>query len=387
MKLLIINECGIWGGGTENRIRLLIDGLLKTKTFEQIHILSANEISQYPAGLIPHKFDKTRSAFFQTLKIIRKAKIDIIQVHNLPPISPSAIIAAKLMNKPVIFFAHDYWPICGRRSFIKAETASKQALCEQPAFSKCTKCIGIKSTLKLKIWKQILNLADVGISASNFMKNIYEQENVLRNKWKITLPWIDLSKFGRKESGTCKKENMILFIGSLMEFKGAWVAAKALKYVLKQIPTAKLIFIGDGQEQNSKYREEINEILKNDATQNNAVFLGKQNWDEIHKWHLKSKVFVFPTVCMESFGLSWAEAMASGCPIIASSIGSVPELLAGKGILVQPKNEIDLANEIIKIIKNKNLSNKMSKEGKKYALEMFDTKRAALELKNIYASF
>jgi len=384
MKLLIINDAGITGGGTENRVRMLVDELLKQKIFEEIHLLT--KFSQQPHPVIfVHQCKYNESPFLHTLKIIRKHKINIVQMHNSSVLWPTPILAAKLLRKPVLFFAHDYWPICGRRSFIKAETASKEMLCEKTQIKKCAKCIGIKSTLKLKLWKSIINLANVGISASHFLKNIYENEKVLRNKWQIVLPWIDINKFKTVKNNTLpKKENIILFVSSLIEFKGAWVAAKALKYIIQKVPDAKLAFIGDLQEPESRYRQDIENICKQDKTIGNVTFLGRQNWDSIKEWHLKSKVFIFPTVCMESFGLVWAEAMVSGVPIVASAVGSIPELISDKGILVPPLDEIALANAIINGLTNPKLANDLSSAGKTYALKTFNIKTAADSLIKIY---
>lgn len=383
MKLLIINDYGISGGGTENRIKLLVEELLSRKTFEEIHILSYANNNKDTEKLKFHTCKTQKESFFLAWKIIKENKIDIIQVHNTLAISPLPILAAKILLKPVLFFAHDYWPICGRRSFIPAENASQEILCTQTQIKKCIKCVGWKTVLKLKIFKKIVNLCTVGISSSDFLAKIYENEGTLQNKWKIILPWIDLSKFAQHEN-SLRKENIILFVGSLIEFKGAWVAVKALKYVLKEIPDAKLAIIGDSQEEQSIHRNKIENIINTDLTGQNILFLGKKNWDEIKEWHKKSKVFIFPTVCMETFGLAWAEAMASGCPVIASSIGSVPELLNNKGILVKPRDEIELANAIIKVLKDENLQNKMSDEGINYAKEQFCVKKSVEKLTTIY---
>ena len=306
-----------------------------------------------------------------------------MQTHNLLALSPLPILAAKILRKPVVFFAHDYWPVCGRRSFIPAETASQKTLCNETHLKKCIKCVGLKTVIKLKVFRKIVNLCNIGLTSSNFLANIYENEGVLKNKWRKLMPWIDLNKFIENKKPSTK-ENTILFVGSLIEFKGAWVATKALKHILKEIPDAKLVLIGDGQEEQSIYRNNIENIINNDLISNNVLFLGRKNRDEIHEWHQKAKVFLFPTVCMESFGLAWAEAMASGCPVIASAIGSIPELISDKGILAQPRNEIDLANAVIKIIKDTTFAQKLSEDGRKYAFENFDVKKSTDTLLKIY---
>ncbi len=383
MKLLLINDYGVSGGGSENRIRLLLEELLRRKVFEEIHLLSLHNTS-YFEGIHIHNC-RGKNAFFLTRRIIKDHSIDIVQVHNLVDIGPWPVLAAKTLRKPVIFFAHDYWPVCGQRSFIPAKTASTAILCKNTSFIKCTQCIGIRSTLKLKVWKRLISLANMGISATLAMKQVYEQEGVLRKKWYVVPPWIHIEKFAQKNSVE-KKENIILFVGSLVEWKGAWVAAKALQAIVQKVPDAQLVFIGDSQEPELNYRKDIETICQEQGTLPHITFLGKKGWDEIQEWHHKAKVFVFPSVCMESFGLSWAEAMASGCPVIVSDVGSVAEL-ATRAKIVKSKDSNELAKAVIEILHNHQLAENMSLWGRQYALENFDVKSAAGKMISIYEYF
>ena len=68
------------------------------------------------------------------------------------------------------------------------------------------------------------------------------------------------------------------------------------------------------------------------------------------------------------------EAAACGKPIIASNIGGCREVVINglNGILVKKKNSIQLSNAIKRLIKNKNLLNKMSVNSRKKAIIEFD---------------
>lgn len=382
MKLLLINDYGISGGGTEKRIALLIDELLQQKIFQEIHLITRYNPTPN-LNVTTHHCPRGSSPFSLTWNVIKKYNIDIIQIHNLMALTPTPILAAKLLRKPVIFFAHDYWPLCGRRSFIPAETASRETLCTRPVIKKCISCIGPKATTKLKLWKHILNLCDAGISAGNFLKTLYEQEHVLRNKWTIIPPWINTTVFTNNHQHH-PQENILLFVGSLIEFKGAWVAAHALKYIVKKVPDAHLVFIGDLQEPTSRYRQDIERICTDDGTLEHVSFIGKQNWEAIKNWHARAKVYLCPTICMESFGLNWAEAMASGVPVIASAIGSVPEFVKNNGVLVPPRNEQALADAVIKILTDENFARKIARQGQKYAAHHFGISHAVDSLVKLY---
>jgi glycosyltransferase involved in cell wall biosynthesis len=70
------------------------------------------------------------------------------------------------------------------------------------------------------------------------------------------------------------------------------------------------------------------------AKQENVIFLGIKPNSEVYTYYSLADVYLFPTLWKEGFGLSLAEASASGCFIIASKQGAVAEVLA------QVKNKI-----------------------------------------------
>lgn len=386
INLLVLNDNGIIGGGAENRLKLLLNSFRNEEFICKIIVLQkyGSDLSDGKIKIITCR--NILGSLILFYKLIKKEKINIIQAHNISELTPILFIVAKIMHIPTIFFAHDYWPICGYRSFINPYTASSKKLCNHPGkiFSQC---LSFKSSIKLRIWRALLNLANVGVASGETVKKVYEENKMLRNKWEIITPWIDTKLFGSSTRQRKKeKSKIILFVGSLAEFKGAWVLAEALKFVKKEFPDIKAVFIGSRQEKNSADRIKLENIGKRDNTINNMLFLEEQNWQFIKKMHEKSAVYACPTICMETFGLNWAEAMASGVPIVASRIGSIPDFLEKRGILVEPRNPISLAEGILKLLKNKKLAKTRSEDGKKYALSNFTVEVANKSILRLYHS-
>ncbi|MCD6193224.1 MAG: glycosyltransferase, partial [Candidatus Aminicenantes bacterium] len=92
----------------------------------------------------------------------------------------------------------------------------------------------------------------------------------------------------------------------------------------------------------------------------------------IHKYNLDNEVFYFGWISREyipffykgadlvvylssyeGFGLPVLEAMASGCPILASNRGSLPEVVAQAGITVDPENIRDVSLKMYDLLINK----------------------------------
>src|SRR3989344_108860 len=391
MKLLIINDFGTSGGGTENRIHTLIDYFLEKRSFEEIHIIQKTSLNQVKKNNRPENQQKVsyhvcpeghfRSYFF-TKKTIKRHDIDLVQAHNMMALTPMPLLAAKHLKKPIVWYAHDYWVMCAFRNFIDPRNAMKRYICGKAYGRKCGQCRGsLRNSLRLMLWRWIINGADHAIATGRNMIDIYTKEGILREKWEIVTPWIDpLMIF---TSSKQKRDKNILFVGSLMDYKGAWVVIKALKGVLKNNPSSRLILAGD--EQDSVFRERVEKIASEYGVLKNIDFIGKISRERLKYLLRTSGVFVCPTVCIESFGLNWAEAMAHGCPVIASSIGTIPEHIDGKnGLIFMPRDYTDLASKINLILGNRELSSRIGITGTLYAKKNFDINKNGKKILKLY---
>jgi len=95
-----------------------------------------------------------------------------------------------------------------------------------------------------------------------------------------------------------------------------------------------------------------------------------------------AKVFVLPSF-WEGFGLDALNAMAAGVPVIASNIGSLPEVVGDAGILVDPNNVSEITSAIDKVLSmNKSDYNSMVEKGVAQA-KKFSWEATARETLNI----
>ncbi len=388
MNLLIINDYGLYGGGTEQRIELFIQEALKRKFFKEIHIVQKYSPPQQKDldSIFSHTIPKNEISYYFVQKIIQKHHIDIVQAHNLLAIQPYVLFAAKQARVPIVWWVHDYWLLCAKRSFIDPFHAIHEELCNKASGGSCHRCMTIKAQVKYWIWQKIMNLADMAIAPSSILQDIHEKNNILKKRWTVVTPWVDPYYLEYHHPKKKKKEKILLFVGSLIEFKGAWVAAQALKKIVHQFPETKLIFVGSEQDPDSRYRQEIEQICIKDKTIQHITFLGKKTKEELATLYVQADIYLCPTVCMESFGLNWAQAMACGCPVIASAIGSIPEYIKSyeTGLLFTPRDHEDLAQQILTLFSNPILTKKIAIQGKAYAQKHFSVERATDEILKLY---
>ncbi|MFC1732665.1 glycosyltransferase family 4 protein, partial [candidate division KSB1 bacterium] len=163
-----------------------------------------------------------------------------------------------------------------------------------------------------------------------------------------------------------KKEQQILYTGRLIDGKGLSELLAAAKIIYASFPDIKFIILGEGHMKNR-----LKDTIKKKSIKN-VVIKDYVKHDNIVKYYKKSIAYVLPSY-YENMPTGILEAMSSGLPVVASDVGGIPELVIDNktGFLVKPKNEIKLAESIIKLMVNKKLREIMGKKGKERVEENF----------------
>ncbi|MBI2676581.1 MAG: glycosyltransferase family 4 protein [Candidatus Yanofskybacteria bacterium] len=165
-------------------------------------------------------------------------------------------------------------------------------------------------------------------------------------------------------------------IGSVANFykpKGLEYLIEAIKFLPKET-SAILIIVGDGRER--KYLESL--IVKNNL-RSKIFMIGALN--DASQYLKAFDVFVLPSV-KEGFPWSLLEAMAAKLPIVATSVGAIPEVMeSGKnGLLVAPKNPKAIADSITTILSNDKLRQELGIQAHQTVLFKFSLEKMVREI-------
>jgi glycosyltransferase involved in cell wall biosynthesis len=239
------------------------------------------------------------------------------------------------------------------------------------------------------ILDKVLSRADVIISPSEY----YIDESRFLGKYKdkiVVIPnGINIDEFDigypkeecRKKLGLPFDGNTILFVGTLSLFKGPDVLLKAMPKVIKNIPTAKLVFVGSGP-----MKEGLEMQSKKLGVERHVKFTGFVEESLKPLYYRATDIFVLPSIMnTESFGIVNLEAMACGVSIVASKIGGIPDVVKDmeNGLLVPPKDSNALADAIIYLLENENVRERMGKNGRE-KVEDYSWKRIAEMTETVY---
>ena len=208
-----------------------------------------------------------------------------------------------------------------------------------------------------------LNRAKEIIFLSNYTKNIISKNLKKKKNFNIIYHGIEknILKIGKKNlknsswNLNSKKKIKIVYVSPLFLYKNHLTVIKAYCRLKKKYSNLEIKFIGSYKHNLKLYNKLINE--NSFVDKNN--FIGEINQKDVIKYLIKSDLFVFAS-SSETFGISLIEAMAIGVPIICSNKSSLPEILQNGGIYFNPKNDLQLSNQIEKMMINKNLRKKKS---------------------------
>ena len=194
----------------------------------------------------------------------------------------------------------------------------------------------------------------------------------------VVSPGIDPSWFKVKRQAEGSKD--LVLWGRMEEQKGIPELLRALREVAQRVPEVRLHLIGEGNMTES-YRKQAKEL----GVQDRVNFLGWMSVDAIQEFIPKCAVGVFPSR-LESFGLSMAEAMGAGLPIIATRVGALPEFIEDgvTGTLVSPGNIPALYRAILEKLENPKRAQDLANAGRETVRQRYSWDQAAREITEIY---
>jgi glycosyltransferase involved in cell wall biosynthesis len=151
-----------------------------------------------------------------------------------------------------------------------------------------------------------------------------------------------------------EQENTILFFGRIWDYKGLQYLIEAEPLITERIPNARIVIAGRGDDFGKYERMMVNRerfVVHNERIPDEMV---AQLFQE-------ASVVVCPYIEASQSGVL-AIASAFGKPVVATTVGGIPEMVAeGKtGLLVPPRDARSLADAIVTLLQNQSLRQEMS---------------------------
>jgi len=174
---------------------------------------------------------------------------------------------------------------------------------------------------------------------------------------------------------------VVLFTGRMVSKKGVGNLVKAIPAVLKAAPDTFFAFAGAGDSE-----PYMRKLAQMGVGRNSFSYFGYvPNYFEMPKLYNLASVYVAPSL-EDSLGMRIIEAMSCGKPVIASEVGGVPEVIQSwdNGILVPPGDSVELAENIIMLLKDDRLRRRLGRRARETILSKFSAKKMAQETATLY---
>jgi glycosyltransferase involved in cell wall biosynthesis len=107
--------------------------------------------------------------------------------------------------------------------------------------------------------------------------------------------------------------------------------------------------------------------------------LGHVSVGELARLYRQARMLVFPSR-FEGFGIPLLEAMASGCPVAAAKVASIPEVTGDAALLFDPEQPRAIADAIARLWRDRGLCDAMAMRGRKRAKAFSPARMAAAHL-------
>ena len=163
---------------------------------------------------------------------------------------------------------------------------------------------------------------------------------------------------------------IILYVGRLERGKGIPTLLAASRHVLAAVGDARLVLAGSLHP--SLPCAELDTILEQLPYRDRILLLGHVPWRDLFNWYRRAAVCVLPSH-YETFGLAALEPMAFGVPVVATRAGGLPEIIdhGVNGLLVRSGDTGELADAIIRLLKDQPFARRLGENGHRRALRDF----------------
>jgi sugar transferase (PEP-CTERM/EpsH1 system associated) len=293
--------------------------------------------------------------FVKVARILRDERIDVIHTHNTQPFLDGTMGAMISGVRTVVHTDHSRLFPDKRRYMLMERVMAQYAF----------KVVGV---------------------SQDTSRNLERYERIPRSKIVTIVNGIDESLFAaetdgagmRNELGIGSRGPVIGFCGRLEPQKGVCYLLEALPQVLKRLPDAALVIVGDGY-----FQDDLKHQAEALGVEKSVIFVGTRR--DMPRVYKALDVLVLPSL-FEGMPMVLLEAMASGCPVVATDVGGVRELIAHgvSGSVVEPKNAPKLGEELIRLLEDEEMRLRYVTNGLRTVRERFSIASMTKRYERLY---
>lgn len=251
-----------------------------------------------------------------------------------------------------------------RRVWLKSKSAKdKVNYLTSPGFQRMRK--------RLDYIRQMLLKADVIISPTIFLKEVYEKNGVTSSHLPFAIDSKIFAGFQRKEADIFR----IAFIGTLLPLKGLHILVEALGKIGDDVPPWILKVYGD--EKGEKEKKYLDEVMR--RASDRVKFCGTFETQKIKEIYEDIDLLVIPSLWAENSPMVLLFALHTATPVVSADIRGVKDVAGEDGAFYYPSMNVkNLTKTLKKILMDKNVLQRLKK------VKVQSMEEHIVELKRLY---
>jgi len=336
--------------------------LSKNKPFQVFKPLNLYEVAAVRMGMFPEMFTFGMRSYLKLRDIVKQSKFDII--HDNQTLAYGNLLM-KTLKTPIVATVHHPLSI-DRNSDLTHTKSFKQ---------KWGRIMFYPFFMQNIVTKRMDKVITVSNSSAQKARQAFK---IADDKLRVVYNGVDIDKFRVRDDVKKEPNSLIVATNTRDRNKGIIYLLQALTQMRGQVK----LTIVDEKPPNNDYAPAL---VKEYGLEDMVTFTGRLTHGEVAKQYASAQIAVSPSV-YEGFGLPAAEAMACGIPVVGTTAGALPEVIADNvtGILVPPKNPQALAQAIKTLIADAELRRKMGAAGVERVKQHFTWAKSAKATIDVY---
>ena len=379
-------------GGGETQARLLADGLLARgsaaivvtrRTDARLPVSdSVGRIPVHRVGPVGTGSLRKWGLVFTALPALIRLRehYDVIFVSGFRILGVPAVVASRLLNRPVVLKADSSGEMSG--AFFEAGLAR---------FGLTTRSWPARALVALR--NAVLRRAQSHVAISTSIAAELADTGVGGGTVRRIPNAVDTSRFQptneaktgvRAQLRLPPQATIFTYTGRLVSYKGLASLLRVWADVARRHPQAHLLLVGTGGLDIHACEAELRDYVRAQQLEDRVSFTGSV--DNVDDYLRASDVFVFPSE-NDAFPSSLIEAMTTRLPVIATPVGAIPEIVEHErnGLLVKPGRDDELEQAIERLLADPTLCARLAEQGWRTVQERYTAERVTAAYAELFA--
>lgn len=237
----------------------------------------------------------------------------------------------------------------------------------------------------LKWCEKVIVLSDF---SKRYITDIYKQNP---DKVIIIPGGVDVDKFVPPEDKISLKRRLSLPLDKAILLTARRLVVRmglenliyAIRYVVEKEKNVILFILGGGF-----LKRDLEDLIEREDLKGHIILLGPVDADKMSSYYQACDVFIIPSKYDEWFGLVTIEALSCGVPVVGTPVGATSEILGkiDRDLLFSGTEAQDMADGILKFLKNKDYFFGKSREFRKFVVENYSWEIVSCKTEKLYRS-